>query len=129
MRMICAVSLLGLICSGYLSIPPKNFPVGAYICLGLAFPSVAMTANASRVKSSTTYRMRKRRLDKILQDSRIMVLATHSNELIKQTCNKVLVLEGGSQVYFGDIDGWDFERAAKIDDASEQLSVPQVIES
>ena len=65
----------------------------------------------------------------ILQDSRIMVLATHSNELIKQTCNKVLVLEGGSQVYFGDIDGWDFERASKIDDAGEQLSVPQVIGS
>ncbi len=88
-----------------------------------------MTANASRVKSSTTHRMRKRRLDKILQDSRIMVLATHSNELIKQTCNKVLVLEGGSQVYFGDIDGWDFERASKIDDAGEQLSVPHVIGS
>ena len=71
----------------------------------------------------------KRRLDKILQDSRIMVLATHSDDLIKRLCNKILVLEGGSQVYFGDIDGWDFERAAQIQNANDQLKVPKVISS
>lgn len=47
------------------------------------------------------------RLNDILTRSRVIVLASHNYALIRGMCNKVLVLNGGSQVYFGDIDGWD----------------------
>ena len=50
----------------------------------------------------------KNKMDDILAKSRVMVLATHSHHLVKTVCNKLLVLEGGQQKYFGDIDGWDF---------------------
>lgn len=50
----------------------------------------------------------KERIDRILEDSRVMVLATHNVSMITQTCNKLLVLDSGQQSYFGDVQGWDF---------------------
>lgn len=47
------------------------------------------------------------RLNDILTRSRVIVLASHNWNLISELCNKLLVLDGGSQVYFGDINGWD----------------------
>jgi len=47
------------------------------------------------------------RLNDILTRSRVIVLASHNYALIESMCNKLLVLDGGSQVYFGDIGGWD----------------------
>ena len=50
------------------------------------------------------------RMNEILTKSRVMVLATHNFGLISSVCNKLLVLDGGSQAYFGPVSGWDFER-------------------
>jgi len=47
------------------------------------------------------------RLNDILTRSRVIVLASHNWNLIRELCNKLLVLDGGNQVYFGDIEGWD----------------------
>lgn len=47
------------------------------------------------------------RLNDILTRSRVIVLASHNYALIQELCNKLLVLDGGRQVYFGDIKGWD----------------------
>jgi ABC-type polysaccharide/polyol phosphate transport system ATPase subunit len=47
------------------------------------------------------------RLNSILTRSKVIVLATHNFSLIRQLCNKLLVLESGRQVYFGPLDGWD----------------------
>jgi len=52
----------------------------------------------------------KQRMTDILTKSRVMVLATHNFALIESTCNKLLVLNGGEQVYFGDVSGWDIGR-------------------
>jgi lipopolysaccharide transport system ATP-binding protein len=48
-------------------------------------------------------------MDQLMHLSRGIVLASHSPALIKSMCNKVLILDGGDQVYFGDVAGWDFE--------------------
>jgi ABC-type polysaccharide/polyol phosphate transport system ATPase subunit len=47
------------------------------------------------------------RLNDILTRSRVIVLASHNWNLIHELCNKLLVLNAGRQVYFGDIKGWD----------------------
>ena len=47
------------------------------------------------------------KMNDILQRSRVMVLATHNRALVEKVCNKVLVLNAGNQVYFGDASGWD----------------------
>ena len=50
------------------------------------------------------------RMNDIMTKSRVMVLATHNFSLINTVCNKLLVLDGGRQVYFGDVGGWDMEK-------------------
>lgn len=50
------------------------------------------------------------RMNNILSRSRIMVLASHNYHLINTVCNKLLVMNAGQQVYFGDIAGWDPEK-------------------
>lgn len=47
------------------------------------------------------------RMNSILEQSRIMVLATHNVHLMRETCNKVLVLDHGKVKYCGDISGFD----------------------
>ncbi|WP_140984193.1 ABC transporter ATP-binding protein [Asticcacaulis tiandongensis] len=54
----------------------------------------------------------KKRIDSLVDKARGLVLASHSTSLIEATCNKLLVLNGGEQVYFGDVNKWDFELAA-----------------
>lgn len=48
------------------------------------------------------------RLENILDNSRVIVLASHNFDLIQQVCNKLVVLSAGKQVFFGDLDAWDF---------------------
>jgi len=48
------------------------------------------------------------RMNDILARSRVLVLATHNFALIKKVCNKLLVLDGGHQVFFGDVTDWDY---------------------
>jgi lipopolysaccharide transport system ATP-binding protein len=50
----------------------------------------------------------KKKMDDILERSRLLVLATHNQPLVKTVCNKLLVLEGGKQRYFGSVEGWEF---------------------
>ena len=47
------------------------------------------------------------RLNDILTRSKVIVLASHNYALIKELCNKLLVLNAGRQVFFGDINQWD----------------------
>ncbi len=48
-----------------------------------------------------------KRLTEMLHKSRVIVLASHNYALISKMCNKVLVMDGGKQIYFGPIEGWD----------------------
>lgn len=49
------------------------------------------------------------RMSDILSRSRAMVLASHNFSLIRSVCNKLLVLDSGSQVYFGNVESWDID--------------------
>jgi ABC-type polysaccharide/polyol phosphate transport system ATPase subunit len=44
------------------------------------------------------------RLAEFIEQSSIMVLASHSNETIQRLCNKVVLLEKGKLKYFGSIE-------------------------
>ena len=53
----------------------------------------------------------KRRMSEIAEKAGIIVLASHSTQLLQRTCNKILELEKGQLTYFGDAAEW-FERLA-----------------
>lgn len=48
-----------------------------------------------------------KRMNDLLAQSRTMILASHNFDLVKTTCNKLLVLEHGEPKYLGDVNGWD----------------------
>lgn len=50
------------------------------------------------------------RLNDVVNSARVIVLASHSWGIIKDFCNKLLVMNHGQQVYFGPIEGWDEEK-------------------
>ena len=54
------------------------------------------------------------RLNGILERSRIIALASHNWQLIQTLCNKLIVLDGGKQIYFGSLDGWDFANQCRV---------------
>lgn len=45
-----------------------------------------------------------KRLEHMIEQSHILVLASHSNDIIRRFCNKVIVLDKGQIQYFGDIE-------------------------
>jgi ABC-type polysaccharide/polyol phosphate transport system ATPase subunit len=45
-----------------------------------------------------------KKIDELTSSTEILFLASHSESLIKSMCNKAVVLEKGSSLYFGDID-------------------------
>jgi lipopolysaccharide transport system ATP-binding protein len=46
------------------------------------------------------------RMDEIVGSAGLVVIATHSVELIKRVCNKVLVLNGGRTEFLGPVEEW-----------------------
>ncbi|MFN3805972.1 ABC transporter ATP-binding protein [Asticcacaulis sp.] len=68
----------------------------------LLFDEWLSTGDADFIKKASA------RMNELVSKSRGMVLATHSEALVKEVCNKLLVLDAGSQVYFGEASGWDF---------------------
>ena len=45
-----------------------------------------------------------KRLDNMVENSRILVLTSHSHEIIRRFCNKVIVMKCGEVQYIGDVD-------------------------
>lgn len=43
------------------------------------------------------------RIEDMVNQSHILVLTSHSNEIIKRFCNKVAILEKGKVIFFGDV--------------------------
>lgn len=44
------------------------------------------------------------RLENLMQNSNILVLTSHDNNLVRKFCSKAIVLDKGNIIYFGDVD-------------------------
>lgn len=96
----------------YIDMPMRTYSQGmvARLIFGMATsldPDVVLTdewigaGDKFFIDKATT------RINDILSRSRIIVVASHSFNLIRSICNKLLVLESGNQIYFGPVEGWD----------------------
>lgn len=55
------------------------------------------------------------RMKDILAKSRVLVLATHNMHLLEEVCNKVIVLDGGTQKFFGLLSDWKQNNAQLVE--------------
>lgn len=90
----------------FLSMPTKTYSSGMNLRLafGLAtaiVPEILLIDEVVGVGDARFLEKAQNRLNKLILESKILVLSSHSNEIIKKFCNKVLWLENGNIRYIG----------------------------
>jgi len=92
----------------YLSMPVKTYSSGMMIRLAFGLstavtPDILLIDEVIGAGDSNFMQKAKQRLDRIIKQSKILALASHSNETIKQFCNKAIWLENGSIKMSGEV--------------------------
>jgi len=93
----------------YLAMPVRTYSMGMMVRLAFAIstsiqPDILLIDEVFGAGDADFMHKARERMVSLLNQSSIVVIATHIDELIHEFCNKGLVLEGGSIKYFGDVD-------------------------
>lgn len=92
----------------YLEMPLRTYSAGmrARLAFGIATcnkPDIVLLDEGIGAGDASFYEKANKRLQNFLSDASIMILASHSNALLRDFCNKCLLLDHGKQVFFGDL--------------------------
>lgn len=92
----------------YLSMPVRTYSSGMMVRLAFAIstsvrPDILLIDEVFGAGDANFMSKARERMISLLNQSSIVVMATHSDELIQEFCNKALLLEGGNVKYFGDV--------------------------
>lgn len=93
----------------YLSVPIRTYSAGMQLRLAFAVatcikPDILLMDEMIEAGDAAFKKKAEGRLKEFIEQSSIMVLASHSNETIKKLCNKIILLEKGQLKYFGDLE-------------------------
>ena len=105
MEEIAALTGLG----DYMSMPVRTYSLGMLVRLAFAIstsiqPDILLIDEVFGAGDADFMQKAVDKMTSLLNQSSIVVLATHSDSLIKEFCNKVLLLDGGQVKFFGDVD-------------------------
>lgn len=92
----------------YLNVPVRTYSAGMVLRLAFAIatvrePDILLLDEVIAVGDAVFYEKAFARLQKLVQRSRILFLALHSNAVISQICNKAIWLHNGSLVAYGEV--------------------------
>jgi ABC-type polysaccharide/polyol phosphate transport system ATPase subunit len=84
----------------FLSLPVRIYSTGMQVRLGFAIataidPEILLLDEGLGAGDERFAKRAERRIEALIQRSNIMVLASHSNELIRQMCNRAIVMHHG----------------------------------
>lgn len=90
----------------YLSVPIRTYSSGMRLRLAFGVatsiaPEILVLDEVVGAGDAAFIDKAKHRMQELITQSSIVVLASHSNDIIASICNKVLLLEGGAVRYFG----------------------------
>jgi ABC-type polysaccharide/polyol phosphate transport system ATPase subunit len=93
----------------YLALPVRTYSTGMMMRLGFALvtaidPGVLLMDEGIGAGDARFTERAEKRLKEFVGRSRILVLASHSNTMIKSMCNKAALLQAGRLVAFGSVD-------------------------
>lgn len=96
----------------FLDLPLKTYSSGMAARLVFAVatalePDILLLDEWMGVSDASFVHKATQRMHEIVSKSRAMVLASHNHDLLRATCNKILVLDGGTIDFFGSISDWD----------------------
>ncbi len=91
----------------YLSMPIRTYSSGMLVRLAFAIsttiqPEILLIDEIFGAGDASFFKTARKKMVELLDHSSIVVLASHSDEIIEEFCNKVLLLEGGQVKFFGD---------------------------
>ncbi len=93
----------------FLSMPCRTYSSGMRLRLAFAIataiePEILILDEVVGVGDSTFLDKAKKRINSIIEKSKIVVLASHDKEIIKSICNKIIVLKDGEIQFTGAVD-------------------------
>lgn len=93
----------------YLAMPIRTYSAGMMVRLAFAIstsiqPEILLIDEIVGAGDAAFMETARQRMNSLLNQSSIVVIANHSDEVMKELCNKALLLEGGSVKYFGSIE-------------------------
>lgn len=93
----------------YMAMPVRTYSLGMLVRLAFAIstsiqPDILLIDEVFGAGDNDFMQKAVDKMTNLLKQSSIVVLATHAEDLIRQFCNKVLLLEGGEIKYFGEVD-------------------------
>jgi len=93
----------------YLALPVRTYSAGMTMRLGFALvtaldPGVLLMDEGIGAGDARFAESAQRRLNQFVDRSRVVVLASHSHELLKSICNKAALLQAGRLVATGSVD-------------------------
>lgn len=92
----------------YLSMPLRTYSSGMQVRLAFAIassinPEILLIDEVFGAGDATFMKKAREKMIYLLKESSIVVLASHSTELIQEFCNKALVLDAGRVKFFGPV--------------------------
>jgi ABC-type polysaccharide/polyol phosphate transport system ATPase subunit len=93
----------------YLAMPIRTYSSGMMVRLAFAIsasirPEILLIDEIFGAGDANFMDKARQKMIDLLNQSSIVVMATHSDILIREFCNKALLLQGGRIQYFGDVD-------------------------
>jgi ABC-type polysaccharide/polyol phosphate transport system ATPase subunit len=91
----------------YLAMPIRTYSSGMMVRLAFAIstsirPEILLIDEIFGAGDANFFDTARKKMVELLDHSSIVVMATHSDELIEEFCNKVVLLESGKIKFFGD---------------------------
>jgi ABC-type polysaccharide/polyol phosphate transport system ATPase subunit len=92
----------------YLNLPMRTYSSGMVARLGFAVttatqPDILLMDEGIGVGDANFMAKAQQRINSFIESSQLLVLASHSVELLKQFCNKAIVLHHGQIAFTGDV--------------------------
>lgn len=92
----------------YLAMPVRTYSSGMSVRLAFAIstiikPDILLIDEVFGTGDESFMKQARARMTNLLERSSIVVLASHDNQLIKQFCNKVILLHSGKSEFFGEV--------------------------
>lgn len=111
----------------YLAMPVRTYSSGMMVRLAFAIstsikPDILLIDEVFGAGDADFMEKARNRMVSLLNESNIVVIASHADSLIKEFCNKALLLDGGTVRYFGSV-----EKALDIYHSKENEGIKQPI--
>ncbi len=93
----------------YLSMPVRTYSSGMQLRLAFGVatsisPEILLLDEVVGTGDAAFMVKAEKRFNELIEQSSVVVLASHSNDVIKRICNKAILLEAGKVKYFGTIE-------------------------